>query len=159
MFLSGVSLFPTIIPPKAQICRCGLGQEAGTGKTANEQREGVVMVTSTPGTGDVPKEAAVAREWGHVGMLQHQNLCWHWRLGLYKLMERLWMRYRKGHKDYGTGGSSRAQSALQRLWQLCSLPKGQSKHFQPETWHGAEAGNFPSWPCRAEGLRAPPRMG
>lgn len=59
MCLSGVSLFLTIISPEAWICRCGLGQEAGTVKTPHKQREGVVMGTATAATGDVPKEAAV----------------------------------------------------------------------------------------------------
>lgn len=39
-------------------------------------------------------------------MLQHQSICWQWLLGLYKLTERLWMRYRKGYMDYGTVGNN-----------------------------------------------------
>ncbi|XP_017588269.1 PREDICTED: GTP cyclohydrolase 1 feedback regulatory protein [Corvus brachyrhynchos] len=128
-------------PPKAWICWCSLGQETGTVKPANEQSEGVVMDTATAATGDVPKEAAVDWEWERVGMLQHQSSCWQQHWGSYKLVERLRIRYRKGHLHYGTGGSSLEQQGSRRLWKLCSLLKGQSKHFQPETWHRAQAGN------------------
>lgn len=67
------------------------------------------MDTAAAATGDVPKEAAVDWERGCVGMLQHQSIYWHWHLGLYKLIECLWMRYRKGRMDYGTGGNSLEQ--------------------------------------------------
>lgn len=53
----------------------GNSETSGTVKTANEQRGGVVMDT------------AVDWEWGRVGMLQHQSICWQWHLGLYKLIE------------------------------------------------------------------------
>lgn len=79
--------FPFSQNPEAWICCCGLGQEVGTVKTANEQREGVVMDTAATVTGDVPKEAAVDWEWGCVGMLQHQSTCWQGHLGSYKLIE------------------------------------------------------------------------
>lgn len=115
-------------PPKAWICRCGLGQEAGTAKTANERREGVVMDAAPAATGDVPKEAAEDWEWERVGMLQHQSICWQRHSGWYKLGERLWMRYRKGHVDYGTAGSSLEQQGSRTLETLL-FAKGAKQTF------------------------------
>lgn len=115
-------------PPKARICRCGLGQEAGTVKTANERREGVVMGTAPAATGDVPKEAAEDWEWERVGMLQHQSICWQRHSGWYKLGERLWMRYRKGHVDDGTAGSSLEQQGSRTLETLL-FAKGAKQTF------------------------------
>lgn len=92
------------------------------------------MDTAAAATGDVPKEAAVDWEWGCVGMLQHQSICWHWHLGLYTLIECLWMRYRKGHMDYGTGGNSLEQQGS------VSLP---SRDFEALLFTKAAKQTFP----------------
>lgn len=128
MFIWGFPFPDGHPPPKAWICRCGLGQEAGTVKTANERREGVVMDAAPAATGDVPKAAAEDWEWERVGMLQHQSICWQRHSGWYKLGERLWMRYRKGHVGYGTAGSSLEQQGSRTLETLL-FAKGAKQTF------------------------------
>lgn len=80
MFIWGFP-FPDNHPSQSLDLPLWFGAGSRTVKRANGQREGVVMDPATAATGDVPKEAAVDWEWGCVGMLQHQSICWQWHLG------------------------------------------------------------------------------